>query len=80
MEKIKDKVIKEIIIGDTEIVFYTTYITVDIGVTDSSILDRLHYSYKDCYGLHPNDIVIMAWKDHNNLMEELCEDNWDLDQ
>ena len=79
MEEIKEEVIKEITIGDTKIVFYTTYITVDIGVTDSSILDRLIYSYKDCYGLHSNDIVTMAWEDHNNLMEEFWEDTWDLD-
>lgn len=60
-----DKVENIFKVGDTEITVYTTYVMVDIGCDDTSILDRIIYSREECKNLQPMDIAHKAWQDHN---------------
>ena len=61
-----DKVENILKVGDSEITVCTTYVMVDIGLSDdNSFLDRIIYSREECKNLQPMDIVYKAWQDHN---------------
>ena len=61
-----DKVENILKVGDSEITVCTTYVMVDIGLSDdNSFLDRIIYSREECKNLQPMDIVHKAWQDHN---------------
>ena len=66
-----EKVVKEYKYGTDRVVFYKTYIEVLLSCTSTSILDSIIFSYNEVIGLHPIDIINVAWEVHTELIDSM---------
>ena len=74
-----EKVVKEYQYGTDRVVFYETYIKVSLSCTSTSVLDSIIFSYSEVVGLHPIDIINVAWKAYRKSIDSMFEDSYEIE-
>lgn len=74
-----EKAIKEYQYGTDIVVLYETYIIVSLSCTSTSVLDNIIFSYSEVVGLHPIDIINIAWEVHTEMIDSMFGDSYEFE-
>ena len=74
-----EKVVKEYQYGTDRVALYETYIKVLLSCTSTSVLDNIIFSYSEVVGLHPIDIINVAWEVHTESIDSMFRNSYEFE-
>ena len=74
-----EKAVKEYQYGTDIVVLYETYINVLLSCTSTSILNSIIFSYSEVVGLHPIDIINVAWEVHKESIDSMFGNSYEFE-